>query len=724
MKKICLVIFVLIFSVTGVLAASVAPVKNLIERIAPGSSSKFVLTIKPSDENYFQLAQKGDKVVIVGNNCISLSVGLNWYLKYYANVHLSWNNMRVELPATLPPVKTSEYHKCAVQDCYYLNYCTHSYSMAFWNWNRWEREIDWMALHGIDLPLAMVGMDAVWRNVLLRLGYNNTDVDKFVAGPAFQAWWLMSNLEGWGGPNTDAWYKSRVSLQKRILARMNELGMKPVLPGYSGMLPHDARERLGLDATEQGFWGGRFQRPSFLQPTDSHFKEIAKIYYEELTRLYGKSDYYSMDAFHEGGSVVGIDLDAAGKAIYDAMATENPNAVWVIQSWQANPRSALMRSIPKGKLRVLDLTSEAYPQWGDPVSRWSRADGFEGHDWSFCMLLNYGGNVGLYGKMQHVADEYYKARDSRFALSMKGIGLTMEGIENNPVMYELMCELPWREHQLATDEWLKGYTCARYGSADDNINNAWAILSHSIYNSPDCSWQQGTTESLFCARPSADVKQASSWAAVVPYYKPQDVIDAAGLFLSSADKFVDNNNYQYDLIDIMRQAVAEKGRMVFDDIHVAYYCGDAESFRRKGNDFLHLITIQDSLLGTRPEFCVGKWIEDARALGVTETEKDLLEWNARTQITTWGPRESADKGGLRDYAHREWNGILGSLYYQRWKLWLDAAYDALKEGKRPASIDWYPIEEAWTKDSTKYTATPIGNCIDVAAWAYGQITAL
>lgn len=91
---------------------------------------------------------------------------------------------------------------------------------------------------------------------------------------------------------------------------------------------------------------------------------------------------------------------------------------------------------------VLDLYSESRPQWGDPNSAWYRKNGFDNHQWLYCMLLNYGGNVGLHGKMQHVIDEYYKAVESPFGSTMKGIGMTMEGSENNPVMYELLCELP------------------------------------------------------------------------------------------------------------------------------------------------------------------------------------------------------------------------------------------------------------------------------------------
>ncbi|MBQ1371860.1 MAG: hypothetical protein IIY70_02900, partial [Oscillospiraceae bacterium] len=39
-----------------------------------------------------------------------------------------------------------------------------------------------------------------------------------------------------------------------------------------------------------------------MQPTDERFHEIAELYYKELTALYGKANYYSMDPFHEGGN--------------------------------------------------------------------------------------------------------------------------------------------------------------------------------------------------------------------------------------------------------------------------------------------------------------------------------------------------------------------------------------------------------------------------------------
>ena len=716
MRTICLICMLCL----AVVVKAASPIQGLLERIDKGASRKFVIEQVKSPTDFFELDQKGDKVVIRGNNYVSIATGVNWYLKYYAGIQLSWNGMTAQLPAVLPAVPQKERHETDLKYRYDFNYCTYSYTMAFWDWDRWEKEIDWMALHGINLPLAVVGADVVWYNVLTKLGYTKDEINEFIAGPAFQGWWLMNNLEGWGGPNPDSWYKQRETLQKQILKRMREYGIRPVLPGYSGMVPHNAKERLGLNVSDPGLWCG-YRCPAFLQPTDPRFNEIADLYYKEMSRLYGKADFYSMDPFHEGGNVAGVDLNAAGQAIWGAMKKANPKAVWVAQAWQANPRQKMIENLPAGDLIVLDLFAESRPQWGDPESTWYRKEGFGKHDWLYCMLLNYGGNVGLHGKMKHVIDEFYKAKTSSFGKTMKGVGMTMEGSENNPVMFELLCELPWRPARFDKDEWLKNYTVARYGKADKAVQDAWLLLSNTIYNCPAKNTQQGTHESVFCGRPDYDVYQVSSWSEMEPYYKPEDIIRAAGIMLSAADRFKGNNNFEYDLIDIVRQAVAEKGRLVYPIMIDAYKAGEKELFAASSQRFLDLILLQDKLLAARPEFKVGTWIEKARNLGTTPEEKDLYEWNARVQVTTWGNRVAADEGGLRDYAHKEWNGLLRDFYYNRWKVWIDRQKAQLN-GAPVKAIDFYAIEEPWTKQTNPYSSQAEGDVIEVAKEVYAKIT--
>ena len=690
------------------------PVDDLLERIDKGASAKFKIEKVKSQKDFFELDQAGKKVVVRGNNWVNIASGVNWYLKYYAGIHLSWNQMQAKLPAVLPAVSKKERHETDLGLRYDFNYCTFSYSMAFWDWKRWEQEIDWMALHGVNLPLAIV-------------------VGEFIAGPAFLAWWEMNNLEGWGGPLPLSWYARQEKLQKQILARMKQLDMHPVLPGYCGMVPHDAKERLGLNVADAGLWNG-FQRPANLLPTDARFSEIATLYYNELTKLFGKADYYSMDPFHESNDDPSIDYAKAGEAMMQAMKRVNPNAVWVIQGWTENPRPQMVDGMKPGDLLVLDLFSECRPMFGIP-SIWKRDEGYKQHQWLFCLLENFGANVGLHGRMDQLLDNFYGAKTN-----CVGIGFTMEGSENNPVMFELMSELPWRPEKFTKEAWVKEYVKARYGVEDPTIEKAWMILAQSIYNCPAGNNQQGPHESIFCGRPSLNNFQASSWSKMKNYYDPADTKEAARLMNSVAEKYRGNNNFEFDLVDITRQALADQARQQYQHT-IADYKGFArQEFDKDAARFLDMLLMQDKLLGTRSEFRLGHWTQDAVSAGVSPEEKKLYEWNARVQITTWGNRYCADTGGLRDYAHKEWQGLLKDFYYPRWKAYFDALAAQMKAQTAPqpellgggpnatktaaelfqmalpqeVQLDYYAMEEPWTLDQTPYSAAPEGNPVDVA----------
>lgn len=694
------------------------PVHDLLERIDPGASKKFIIQVKKGSSDFFELDQKGDKVVIRGNNYVNIATGLNWYLKYYAGIHLSWNGMTAELPESLPKVSTPVRKETNLSLRYDFNYCTYSYTMAFWDWERWEKEIDWMALHGINLPLAVVGQECVWKNMLEKLGYTKEEINKFIAGPAFLAWWAMNNLEGWGGPNPDSWYTQQEALQKKILKRMREYGIEPVFPGYSGMVPHDANKKLGLNVTEPALWNG-FTRPAFLLPTDSRFNEIASLYYKELEKLFGKANYYSMDPFHELEDAGSVDFDAAGKAVLKAMKNVNPKATWVIQGWTENPRPEMIKNLNNGDILILDLFSECRPMWGIP-SIWKREKGYEQHDWLFCMIENFGDNVGLHGRMDQLLNNFYLTKNNPLAAHLKGIGLTMEGSENNPVMFELMCELPWRPEKFTKEEWLKDYLFARYGVRDEKITQAWSILADGIYNCPFGNNQQGPHESIFCGRPGLNNFQASSWSKMQNYYDPTSTEAAARLMLEVADKYKGNNNFEYDLVDIVRQSLSDRGRIVYNQTIADFKSFDRKSFAAHSQEFLNILLAQDRLLGTRSEFRVGRWIEQARNLGTTPEEKDLYEWNARVQITTWGNRVCANDGGLRDYAHKEWNGLLKDFYYKRWAAYWQTLQDVL-DGKPMVELDYYAMEEPWTLAHNPYASQPEGDCVSVAKEVFNKV---
>ena len=402
-----------------------------------------------------------------------------------------------------------------------------------------------------------------------------------------------------------------------------------------------------------------------------------------------------MDPFHESNDDSRIDYAEAARVLLKAMRSANPKATWVVQGWTENPRPQMLDALQEGDILILDLFSECRPMWGAP-SIWKREKGYGNHQWLFCLLENFGANVGLHGRMDQLIDNFYMTKTHPLARKIKGIGFTMEGSGNNPVMFELMSELPWLPQRITKEEWLRGYVKARYGFDDPEVQKAWLILARSIYNCPVGNNQQGPHESIFCGRPTLHNFQASSWSKMKNYYDPEDTRQAASLMAGVAEKYRGNNNFEYDLVDIVRQAVADQARIQYQRTIADYKAFSRSAFKEDAGRFLQMLDMQDQLLGSRREFRVGNWLEDARRCGVTAEEKDLYEWNARVQITTWGNRYCADTGGLRDYAHKEWQGLLADFYAVRWKAYFDAldrqilrrAQDAYAEviGKASATL--------------------------------------
>ncbi|MBI9061100.1 MAG: alpha-N-acetylglucosaminidase N-terminal domain-containing protein [Marinilabiliaceae bacterium] len=133
----------------------------LSERVLGEELAKyFIFQLRNSsgDTDEFKISTNNNKIIIEGNNRVSLASGLNWFLKNQANSHVSWEDKRIQHPSTWLKLDQPVTKKSPFTYSYYLNYCAFNYTMAFWDWSRWEEEIDWMALNGINLPLAMVGI--------------------------------------------------------------------------------------------------------------------------------------------------------------------------------------------------------------------------------------------------------------------------------------------------------------------------------------------------------------------------------------------------------------------------------------------------------------------------------------------------------------------------------------------------------------------------------------
>ncbi len=678
-------------------------VDSLLMRLMPRQREQVVVKlISGVKQHYYKIYSSGKKLVIEGNSPVSIASGLHRYMKEFLHLSVSWTDPEPELPDKLPLPSRIIKERSPYRLVTYMNYCTFGYSTAYWDWERWEQEIDWMALHGVTHPLAMVGVEVVWRNFLRELGYGEPEIKTFLTGPGYLPWLLMGNMETLGGPLPEEWLVRQEALQKKILARMRSYGMEPIFQAFYGMVPSSFKTKFPrLQIVDQGKWNG-FDRPDVLSPLDPEFGRLAEIWYREYETLFGKSDYYAGDLFHEGGKTGRLDVTACASAVEKAMLKANAEAVWVLQSWGTNPSVDLLKGLNPEHALVVELCAEYWHRWQDQ-------GGYEGIPWAWSNISNWGGNLGLHGRLEAIAGQPLAAlTDKRAGKTLVGIGFTPEGIGTNPVVPALWSDMIWTRKPVLLEDWIEQYAIYRYGCERASLKKAWRGFLHTVYGSYPGS--RRPSESVFCAEPSLEVKTVSAWSQCRIYYHPDRFADACRDFLTDAVVMRDNVNYQYDAVDMVRQYLADLGRQTYASIQLAWQQKDRVAFEKAVSRFLQLIRDQDELLLTHPAFSLSTWLDEARRAGGDVGIQNQYEYYHRLLITSWDKR----KGSLNDYAHREMGGLLGGYYYKRWELYFNYLLQLWDNPEMPAPV-LYGVTQTWLYEDIKsgIVRNP-GNPVDVA----------
>jgi alpha-N-acetylglucosaminidase len=684
----------------------------LIKRVLPNHAADFRIESLPreNDLDAFEIESGDGKIILRGNNGVSIASALYYYLNEYAHCQITWNGTNLSLPKQLPQVPTKIHKNTAYAYRYYLNYCTFNYSMSWWDWSRWQKEIDWMALHGINMPLAITGEEYTWNIVYREMGFSNDDLKDFFSGPSYFAWFWMGNLDGWGGPLPLHWMQTHADLQKKILQRERELGMHPVLPAFTGHVPAAFKKRFPQAKLKATNWKNGFGDTYILDSEDPMFAEIGKKFLNKQTELFGTDHLYSADTFNENEppSDDSAFLSSLSSRIYQGMKAADRSATWVMQGWlfysdrkfwKAPQIEALLKAVPDQHMILLDLAAEIEPVW-------KRTRAFYGKPWIWNMINNFGGNINLFGRMDGVAGGPALALHDSSSGRIYGIGLTMEGIEQNPVVYELMMDHVWRTDAINLDDWLKAYVRNRYGKEDDSLVRAWQILRATAYNGKGI---RDGAESIITGRPTFD--STTVWTRTKLNYAPKDLLPAWDLFVSAARRGVKTDGFEFDLVDITRQVLANYASVLQRKWVDGFKSRNEKAFLAGSMDFLNLIIDLDSLLGTRKDFLLGPWLAEARLWGSGPQEKALYERNARDLITLWGDENSP----LHEYANRQWSGLLRGFYLRRWIQFFNMLKESFNARKSP---DFESFERNiriwewnWVNDHRTYALQPIGNSI-------------
>ncbi|MFK4799853.1 alpha-N-acetylglucosaminidase [Streptomyces sp. MPA0124] len=680
-----------------------------LARLLPRHASQITLVParRPASGDWFGVSGRAGHVRVTGTSPAVLLSGVNWYLKYTAKVDVGWpGRSTAKLPRTLPAPDGTVRRHASVPHRFALNDTDDGYSGAYRDWASYERQIDLLALHGVNEVFVQMGADAVYYETFREFGYSKKELRAWIPGPAHQPWWLMQNMSGFAGPVSERLIEDRAALGRRIANRLRELGMTPVLPGYYGTVPPGFTERNpGGTVVPQGEWVG-FDRPDWLDPRTGVFSRVAAAFYRHQRELFGDSEMYKMDLLHEGGRPGDVPVGDAARAVMNALQTAHPGAVWTLIGWQNNPSPQIIDAVDKSRLLIVDGLSDRYDGL-DRETTW------HGAPYAFGTIPNFGGHTTVGANTAVWAERFDRWR-TKPGSALAGIAYLPEGTGGNPVAYELFTELAWRSAPVDHCAWFAAYAERRYGRPDPHAARAWELLRTGPYSMPSGKWSEAQ-DSLFTARPGLTATSAASWSPGAMRYDPDTVREALAELLQVAPALRTTDAYRFDLVDVARQALANRSRSLLPEIKAAYDAGDLPGFRAGAAEWKSDLALLDRLLATDTRFLLGPWLEDARSWGRTAAEKDAAEFDARSILTTWGHRSGSDSGGLRDYANREWSGLVSDFYAMRWTTYLDSLDTALVTGRPPAAVDWFALENAWNQRHDRYPVEASGDPVATAA---------
>ncbi|KAF8353621.1 hypothetical protein PRIPAC_95244 [Pristionchus pacificus] len=638
--------------------------------------SSFEITSESREitEGSAQLIGTMEGVRVVATSPVDALYAIHAYLREFCGTMITWEGENVSKNGECKRPEEFERSFRSPKVRYFGNPCTFSYSFAWWDWSHWERFIDWLALSGFNMMLAPVGQETIWAELWTELGISQKGLNEFFPGPAYLSWHRMGNVQALGGSMTPEYLESQLELNKKIVKRMVQLGIVPVLPTFAGFVPKEFERKFDqLRYLHNACWNRlneTYSCTTSLHPQEPEFKTIAKAFIDKQRSIYGDvTDVYSADPFNESPPPHLKDGDFSNMAdsIYQGCVMGNSRCVWLLQSWtfvyDAWAKSsvrAFLGQVPKGRMIILDLQAEKRPLYKE-------FEGFYGHHFVWCLLQNFGGNTQMRGNLGKLHENYRSALASES--SMAGMGLTMEGINQNYIVYQYLIDLAWTEEELDPQPWVASYASARYGTRSKLQTDAWNMLLATYYTQVDIKSMNefGVVEISQLnereERREIYLYYRPRFSQTIRYWFPSELIEKLGKSFALLNRTLGGNElFRQDFADVMREVIQNKLDKRIQYATTGYALQDRKIMKKACMDMEVLFEQLD-----RNEVRdLSDWILQAREAARPETEADSFERQARNQITLWGPR-----GEIVDYARKEWKGLIRKFYSKRWGIFCE-----------------------------------------------------
>ena len=618
---------------------------DFIQRNTPKIIDNFIVRKIDSANGYdcYEIYSEVKKVVLAGNSNLSLAMAYYRYLNEFCNVVITSGDYDISYIATTPLPEEKITYTAKQKIRARTSYEMFSLEGNYWGFDRWEKEIDFMAMHGINTALQPVGFDGVLYRTLCDIGAKEELSVEFSSGPAYLMRQLTGNVAGTNSINSKEYLERKIYIGKQITQREKHMGITPVFPAMMPSIPFSIRRKyIKMDIFKAPLWHNL--PPIFVIKPDNAFFGIFNRRFLEMQReLLGETDSYIVEPLYDV-NMKGYTshLASLGRALNELFDEFDENAVCYTHLSAIS--SDFFKKTSSERFIIINDSDEEKPDFL--------------HDKKHIVAIkgNKFGRTGLCGDVE-------KASRCPYAVSQQdtllGSAVELDTFSENPMFCAAVLNSIKTDEAFDADELIKDFAKKRYRT--DAFSDEIIRLKNLCYNTDDCAG------SIICARPSTKLKHTAPFDTLERKYDFKELYNIAkNIIEKEATK---NDKMRLDIVSFVRQFLSEFAYPVYLVATEFFKDKNVRDFEQASNLFLEICQDMDRLLKTQEDLNLSTVFEKAHELGNSKEERQAIDVNFLMYHTVWGP---LDHSVLYDTAWTEIGGMVKDFYAQRWFMYFRA----------------------------------------------------
>lgn len=624
---------------------------DFLKRVIPNFWEEFTTEIveKTEEHDFYGYKEKNGKIHLFGSDKVCVSLAFKKYLEREINLKITpcgGESLDIK-EVVLPKEEFSAFipQKLRV----FGDYTFYSNEAWKWDFDKWEQFLDMLAMNGINMAVNLVGNECVLFYTLIKMDYIEPAALEFISGPAFYAWQMSNKFDGYLPNKSCAHLERTLSLAKKVVDRMKELGITPILSTFSGLVP-DYTQKLygGKGMRVEDKWSS-FSKTYKFNVDSVNFRRFFLKYLEIQDEYIGTSDYYFCNQL--ANSSIGnkkkdiAQLESFSRELDKMADYHNENATLVFSTESYRPE--FLSKIKRCKALVLDIDSTMH----------TKTNGFGGVDFILGNSQHNNSHNSMQGDIEEVSLNPYLDCKEKYDNTV-GVGLFPENLRQNPMFFSLSFDILTEDKKIDLTEWYKKYELARYGCTDENYKTRIELYKKTCYSKEHSAVPVG---SAICTRPQLNLRHTGLYDRVEPLYDNSDLLKIWNLLINLNSS---SDGYKYDLVNISKQLLDNEAFYLHGEIAQSYRKRDSETYDTKTKKFLELIDDVNLILCTHPLFNARCYIDELKKIAENDDELTYFIINFIAFIGLWGPMK--DDNQRYDYAWQLLGHFLPCYQKVRW----------------------------------------------------------